>query len=88
MPVNSGDKIVVTEIIYKKTALFRPPFGSQVTRALGKVGFLGSEIKWKVPEQTGKGLSLRTFPSKASHKHPVQAHPFRVHSTLLRVLGC
>ena len=28
MPVNSGDKIVVTEIVCKKTALFRPPFGS------------------------------------------------------------
>ena len=61
VPVNSGDKIVVTEIIYKKTALFRPPFGSWVTRALGKVGFLGSEIKRNVPGQTGKGSSLRTF---------------------------
>ena len=32
------------------------------TRALGQVGFRGCEMEWNVPEQTGKGLSLTTFP--------------------------
>ena len=36
-------------------------------RAWGQVGFLGCDIEWNLPEQTGKGLSLTAFPSKASH---------------------
>ena len=83
------DQILFTENIHEAAALFNAHLWFLgVTRALGKVCFLGSEIEWNVPEQTQKTLSVRTFSSKASHKHPVQAHPFRVHSTLLRVLGC
>ena len=63
-----------------------PAWCLKAARVLVLVCFLGCEIEWNVPEQTGKGLSLTTFPPKASHKHHVQTNPFRVHSTLLRVL--
>ena len=41
VPVNSGDEIVVTEIVYKKTALFRPPFGSWGDQSLRESWFPG-----------------------------------------------
>ena len=65
-----------------------PAWCLKATRVLVLVCFLGCEMEWNVPEQTGKGLSLTTFPPKASHKHCIQTNPFRVHSTLLRVLRC
>ena len=34
----------------------------EATRALGIVGFLGSELEWNVPEQTPKGLNITTTP--------------------------
>ena len=50
--MNSGDKIVVTEIVYKKTALFRPPFGSWGDQNLRESLLLGNEIGMSAHELT------------------------------------
>ena len=55
------DQILFTENVHKVAALLKPTLAPGVTRALGQAGYLGCEIKWNVPEQTGKGLSLTTF---------------------------
>ena len=59
------------------------------TRALGKDGFLGSELEWTVPEQTPKGLSLnisspKALPAPLRPAPSAQTHPTLGHCFLLR----
>ena len=58
----------------------------EATRALGIVGFLGSELEWNVPEQTPKGLNITTS-SPQSFTPPLQTHAYLGHRSLLRCLG-
>ena len=53
-------QVVVTENVHTVAAL-----GAD---SIGKVGFLGCEIEWNVPERTFQGLCL-LIPLKASHTH-------------------
>ena len=78
------DQILFTENVHKVAALLKPTLAPGVTRALGQAGYLGCEIKWNVPEQTGKGLSLTTFLLK-HHTDTSSWHPFQFHGTLLRL---
>ena len=79
---------VVTENVHMVAALFHAHlwFLGQ-SRVRGQVGFLGCETEGMLPGDTGKGLSLATSQPKASHKRTMQTNHFRVHGTLLRLLG-
>ena len=64
------------------------PLVSQTTRALGKVGFLGCELEWNVPEQNACSLVSHCFFPLKFHTPDPQTDPSRGHSIQLRVLRC
>ena len=61
MPVNSGDKIVVTEIAHKTTALFRPPFGSWSNQSLRESWFPGKRNRVECAWANTKDLECQDF---------------------------
>ena len=60
MPVSTGGQVVLTGNVHKVAALLHAQLVPPVTGALRKVGFLGCELEWNVPEQTPEGLYLTT----------------------------